>query len=74
MASRLLFKAFLGGFLGLDRFYLGELSAGTLKLSTLGGFGVWWLWDIIWIGSAPILTRRRALKRRLGGRFHGRGV
>eukprot|EP00438_Fugacium_kawagutii_P029839 Skav200965 [mRNA] locus=scaffold448:544134:548603:- [translate_table: standard] len=50
------------GFLGLDRFYLGEvnagaLSAGTLKLATLGGFGVWWLWDIMWIGSAPIYTR-----------------
>jgi len=45
------------GFLGLDRFYLGELSAGTLKLATLGGFGTWWLWDIMWIGSAPIYTR-----------------
>lgn len=46
------------GFLGLDRFYLGELSAGTLKLATLGGFGIWWLWDIMWIGSAPIYTRQ----------------
>lgn len=45
------------GFLGLDRFYLGELSAGTLKMATLGGFGVWWMWDIVWIGSAPIYTR-----------------
>eukprot|EP00913_Durusdinium_trenchii_P022978 g21575.t1 len=44
-------------FLGLDRFYLGELSAGTLKMATLGGFGVWWMWDIVWIGSAPIYTR-----------------
>ncbi|CAJ1406441.1 unnamed protein product, partial [Effrenium voratum] len=45
------------GFLGLDRFYLGELSAGTLKLATLGGVGIWWMWDIVRTGAAPIYTR-----------------
>lgn len=33
------------GFLGLDRFYLGKIKTGILKLITLGGFGIWWFID-----------------------------
>lgn len=33
------------GFLGLDRFYLGKIKTGILKLITLGGFGIWWCID-----------------------------
>ncbi|CAE8600746.1 unnamed protein product, partial [Polarella glacialis] len=51
-------KAFLlsmfGGFLGLDRFYLGEAESGMAKLATLGGCGFWWVWDIARIGSSPV--------------------
>jgi TM2 domain-containing membrane protein YozV len=36
----------LGG-LGIDRFYAGSIGLGVLKLITLGGFGLWWLIDII---------------------------
>mmetsp|Transcript_30304 Transcript_30304/g.56792 ORF Transcript_30304/g.56792 Transcript_30304/m.56792 type:complete len:543 (+) Transcript_30304:153-1781(+) len=53
--------ALFTGFLGLDRFYMGEVSAGTLKLATAGGVGLWWIWDVVRIGAAPIYTR-----------FHGR--
>jgi len=46
----LLFSIFLG-YLGIDRFYMGQGGMGIGKLLTGGGCGVWWLIDIILIAT-----------------------
>lgn len=35
------------GVLGVDRFYLGKVGTGILKLVTIGGLGVWALIDLV---------------------------
>jgi len=37
------------GTLGVDRFIMGKVGTGILKLITFGGFGIWWLIDLILI-------------------------
>jgi TM2 domain/GYF domain 2 len=43
--------ALFGGLLGLDRFYLGYVGSGVVKLLTLGCCGTWWLVDLILLVS-----------------------
>jgi hypothetical protein len=35
------------GFLGIDHFYLRSTTTGLVKLLTLGGLGIWWIWDML---------------------------
>lgn len=39
--------AYLLGVWGVDRYYLGKPVTATLKLLTFGGWGVWWLVDVL---------------------------
>jgi TM2 domain-containing protein len=37
----------IGGPLGLHRFYLGRTQSGILMALTIGGLGMWWLYDMV---------------------------
>ena len=52
----LLLSIFLG-VLGIDRFYLGYIGLGILKLLTGGGLGIWWLVDLIMIATGKMKTK-----------------
>jgi len=39
--------SFLAGYLGLDKFYKGEVALGVVKLITFGGFGIWYIVDLV---------------------------
>ena len=49
----LILSIFLGE-LGIDRFYLGYIGTGILKLISCGGFGIWWLIDLIMIATGKL--------------------
>ena len=42
------------GSLGIDRFYLGKVGTGLLKLVTFGGLGIWSLIDTILIATGTM--------------------
>lgn len=56
--------SWLFGGLGIDRFYLGKIGTGILKLITFGGFGIWYLIDLI-------LTLAGVQKDKSGYRLQG---
>jgi TM2 domain-containing membrane protein YozV len=51
--TTLLFSVFLG-YLGVDRFYMGYVGLGILKIITCAGCGIWYIIDIILIATKSI--------------------
>jgi len=54
---------FLGVF-GAHRFYVGKVNSGILMACTLGGFGVWYLYDCILVGAGQFQDAEGRLLRR----------
>lgn len=48
------------GSLGIDRFYIGDIGLGVIKLITCGGLYIWWLIDMFLIMGK---TRMRNYER-----------
>lgn len=46
-----LILSILFGQLGIDRFIMGHVGLGILKLITAGGCGIWWLVDVVLIAT-----------------------
>lgn len=56
--------ATLLGMFGGHRFYVGKTGTGILQAVTLGGAGLWWLYDLILVGSGSFRDVNNRLVRR----------
>jgi hypothetical protein len=52
------FLSFMWGTFGVDRFYLGKIWTGLLKLVTFGGFGIWVIVDLVLIMSGSMRDKQ----------------
>lgn len=52
------FISFMWGAYGVDRFYLGKIGTGILKLITFGGFGIWAIVDFALIMSGAMRDKQ----------------
>jgi DNA integrity scanning protein DisA with diadenylate cyclase activity len=52
------FLSFLWGSFGVDRFYLGKIGTGILKLLTVGGLGVWVIVDLVLIMAGTMRDKQ----------------
>jgi hypothetical protein len=47
--------AFLGGVFGLHRFYVGRTKSGVWMCLTLGGMGIWYLYDVVVVAAGDFM-------------------
>lgn len=52
------FLSFMWGSFGVDRFYLGKVWTGILKLISFGGFGLWVIIDLVLIMSGAMKDKQ----------------
>lgn len=52
------FLSYMWGTFGIDRFYLGKIGTGILKLITFGGFGLWTIIDLVLIMSGAMRDKQ----------------
>ena len=48
---------FFVGVLGVHRFYTGKIGTGFLMLITIGGFGIWFLVDLILVVTGQFTNK-----------------
>ncbi len=51
--------AIFGGWVGLHRFYTGRWKTGLAMALTMGGMGIWWVYDLILIGAGEFRDANR---------------
>jgi hypothetical protein len=59
-----------GGPLGLDHFYANSPATGIAKLLTVGGGGLWWLWDVLQLWLEPKRVLSYGMMPLFDVRFH----
>jgi hypothetical protein len=47
----------LGGWCGLHRFYVGKTNTALAMIPTVGGFGIWWFYDLVLIAAGEFRDR-----------------
>jgi len=55
----------VAGYLGVDRFFIGDVGLGIAKLLTCGGFGIWTIVDYFLIMGRTRETNYEKLKEAL---------